>query len=1499
MIVDTSLPLYISSVESGFTEENTFKLTALAGAEITTTDISIQDSDPAETFAASLLKFTTTFNYLTEERPDTILWNNLTDTVDGFPEINAGVTYTGPGLKALGLLYIWYELEGTVYKVAKATAKKADFGVDTHSNASVDWEVVGAPIAEDTQLPDTYTEIAVSQPNLFPRIPEAGIDTVSIPVKELTLSFYNSLVVRIDPPDAFYTSEFNIGIDVAAFLRSEHLKKLYRKRIIDDMNSYMPDSFSLSLRDVFSFTFPLITPQAPGLEEGNTLELNITGTVAKTNVEAPELPTLTLDYNETILDASPIAYWRFHETSGTTVVDEMGTYDGTLSNTDNLYDQAGPTENVPKSMYFSATTQLDMPINIGLIKQAGSIEFIIKPFGINLHDHARIFYWGLNGILGTPQTVLTISLDTDSTQYELVDANYEGHVFPGEWSHIVLTLETANTVSYYLNGQFVATVNLATPIPDAATLSISNASTFGGYLTEFAVYDYVLATEDIQAHYDATLLGSALIEQYPETTLVASFFTGGTNFDNGIKGVSGDTYDAVIDWGDGTPTAAITSYDDPDLLHTFPAADRLYQATITGTFGGFTFYDAASQYGYEVIGLENVKLPENSYYACYNMDALASTKNIDCTNVTDFQRAFSACNYLNKLDLRNTGNITNWLDAFSTNRFVVFPENLDFTSAVNAQGVFFGSIYLVEVPDLIFGPNCTSAQQLFDESISLKTVGNITFNLASGTLNLTFLLDGTTALETAGTITALTSGTIDCGYLARNSGITTPIDVVAPNSTDLVYFYSFSGSSITNVTGLTGSNKISSLRGAFANCKSLTTITTTDFSNCTNFNNAFEYCTALTSIPELQFSDSKTFSFLYVFQGCTALTSIPALNFSMATDLSYSFRYCSNLATVPALEIRSGTIVTDMFYACRSLSSFGGFTVGTPFRVMFTWAYCSSLPSFDSGLVDFSNCISIEGAWAGCSSMTSFGETDFPTADYADYAWAGCRSLTSFPAINIPLESYFTGTWTGCTSLTAFPLITYDFDGNIKFEGAWAGCTSLTTFPAGFFSTQSTFFGETNPFGYAWQDCNLSAQSIENILTNIDSIPIDNYPDWFIQSIYLSGNSTLTTAAENAKTSLEGKGWTVILNADTSSTVTITTKTIYSGNTFGFQILPHIGEYDAVVDWGDGTTTTITTDTLFDNRDLSVGSTTEMVISHVYSTTGSKTITITGKLPSFDEYGNDITTIDGGKFLYLKLNQYSDFTATNIDTSNQVDFSSAFESQLLDTLPTGLDTSNGYNFNAVFKTSDITTVPSSLDFSKGRNFGSAWYNCNILTTFEPTLFSEARSFFQTWYRCFELASFPTISAPKVTNLERAWADCTSLTTFPALTLPKANYFIRTWENCNSLVSFPLITFDTTVSVGFYRAWAGCTSLTTFPANFFDSCTEFNTNAFDGAWSNCKLNAQSIENILVSIDTAPAPGRTTYNDIDIHGDPTLTTAAQAAKTSLEAKGWDVFIVANGY
>lgn len=109
-------------------------------------------------------------------------------------------------------------------------------------------------------------------------------------------------------------------------------------------------------------------------------------------------------------------------------------------------------------------------------------------------------------------------------------------------------------------------------------------------------------------------------------------------------------------------------------------------------------------------------------------------------------------------------------------------------------------------------------------------------------------------------------------------------------------------------------------------------------------------------------------------------------------------------------------------------------------------------------------------------------------------------------------------------------------------------------------------------------------------------------------------------------------------------------------------------------------------------------------------------------------------------------------------------------------------------------------------------------------------------------------------------------------------------FFNVFRACTSITTFPLINFSK--STTFLRAWQDCINLTNFPANAFDtSICSLYTVAFTGT----KLSTQSIDNILVSLDTSGVINGT-FNQSG--GDNLPSSVGLTAKANLISKGWTI-------
>jgi hypothetical protein len=252
-----------------------------------------------------------------------------------------------------------------------------------------------------------------------------------------------------------------------------------------------------------------------------------------------------------------------------------------------------------------------------------------------------------------------------------------------------------------------------------------------------------------------------------------------------------------------------------------------------------------------------------------------------------------------------------------------------------------------------------------------------------------------------------------------------------------------------------------------------------------------------------------------------------------------------------------------------------------------------------------------------------------------------------------------------------------------------------------------------------------------------------------------------------------------------------------------------------------------------------------------------------------------------------------------INTAAGTSFSSAWQNcSSLTSFPL-INTAAGTSFSSAWQNcSSLTSFPL-INTAAGTSFSFAWENCSSLTSFPLIDTGAGTNFVSTWRDCSSLTSFPLIDTGAGTIFASAWNACSSLTSFPLIDTGAGTNFQASWMQCNSLTAFPALDFNAAVGLasdanntftGFRQTWNDCSALADFPANLFDNttCTRY-IDAFRG----CALTAQSIENILVSINTA----NTSNGNLSLQGGTNAvktswTANANTAYDALVARGWTI-------
>ena len=283
------------------------------------------------------------------------------------------------------------------------------------------------------------------------------------------------------------------------------------------------------------------------------------------------------------------------------------------------------------------------------------------------------------------------------------------------------------------------------------------------------------------------------------------------------------------------------------------------------------------------------------------------------------------------------------------------------------------------------------------------------------------------------------------------------------------------------------------------------------------------------------------------------------------------------------------------------------------------------------------------------------------------------------------------------------------------------------------------------------------------------------------------------------------------------------------------------GTVDHTIDWGDGTVDeNLTTNTP----------------SHTYSNVGSYKIKIFSSSvyrPYFDNHASIKRTITK-----VEITENANLGTSLRDAFDGASKLTAFKCAFSVTNSV-TDARNMFSGCAALSTMDL------FDTSSVTDFGSMFYACRGLTLFPEFDFSSATGM-GSMFRITEPAALPNLDVSNIVQFSATWRQC-------------------------SMISFPSF-FDFSSAASFNEAWRS-SLLYNFPANMFDNTGTLSSVAFRNAFNSCRLTAQSIENILTSLDTNGATG------IELHigsgqnaAYSTWSSAAQTALTNLQNKSWTV-------
>ncbi|MGA9777554.1 MAG: LamG-like jellyroll fold domain-containing protein [Verrucomicrobiia bacterium] len=261
---------------------------------------------------------------------------------------------------------------------------------------------------------------------------------------------------------------------------------------------------------------------------------------ASLTVIARSSEALTNAYSKVVMADNPVAFWRLDEKSGTTALDDAGSFDGTYSyvGSDLTYGYpSGIPHDTDTAIHVTNTAIVTIPYALELNPVTGpwSYEFWIQPTSLdpsNFHTpiaslanpivgglYADLLSgWNIYQYPGVPTSYWTWVI-YNGTGSGAFNSDFAVNPEPGTWYYMVLTDDGTN-MNWYVNGSLVVfnpplTVqnqgfvqngingdpSVAGDPTTIATRSDGQYADWDGGVEDVAVYNYVLSPQQMQNHF--------------------------------------------------------------------------------------------------------------------------------------------------------------------------------------------------------------------------------------------------------------------------------------------------------------------------------------------------------------------------------------------------------------------------------------------------------------------------------------------------------------------------------------------------------------------------------------------------------------------------------------------------------------------------------------------------------------------------------------------------------------------------------------------------------------------------------------------------------------------------------------------------------------------------------------------------------------------------------------------------------------------------------------
>ena len=274
-----------------------------------------------------------------------------------------------------------------------------------------------------------------------------------------------------------------------------------------------------------------------------------------------------------------------------------------------------------------------------------------------------------------------------------------------------------------------------------------------------------------------------------------------------IPCIAEGTFNATVNYGDGTGSQTVTAYNDSNLTHTFATAGQ-HTITIDGTFPNVRFYDNAASRVLvdEVVDLGDVGWTSlfRAFRDCTNLTTFAGGT-ADTSSTASMEQMFYNCSSLTSLDVTsfNTSSVNNMRYMFYSCLGLTSLDlsGFDTSSVTKMNYMFLGCSSLTSLGLSNFDTSSvTDIQSMFGNCSGLTSLDLSGFDTSSVT-NMRYIFYNCSSLTSLGLSNFDTSSVTDIRYMFYNCSSLTSLDLS-----------SFNTSSVTNMQSM------------FRDCSSLTNL---------------------------------------------------------------------------------------------------------------------------------------------------------------------------------------------------------------------------------------------------------------------------------------------------------------------------------------------------------------------------------------------------------------------------------------------------------------------------------------------------------------------------------------------------------------------------------------------------------------------------------------------------------------------------------------------------